>query len=260
MTPPSNRESEAVFSLLRTAGVPRDGVLFVHSAFSGLSRAGFRLASFIEALLDFMEPGTLIMPTMTWRIVTPANPVFDELATPSHVGVMPEAFRVGYATNRSLHPTHSVAAAGRRAAMLTSGHHLDDTPVSANSPYGKARAEDAHILLLGIGLERCTAIHHAEERVAPDIYLMPPDMAENYELRSRSGISHRVRCRRHLRLNRDFPQFTAALESNGKLRRGVLGATSWLAMRQEDLLGEVFRALEQNPRAIIARDGAPVIP
>ena len=121
-------ETQVVAEALARAGVPHDGVLFVHSAFRRLGAQGFRVDAFIEALLEYMHRGTLVMPTMTWRVVTPASPTFDELATVSHVGVAAERFRIAYSTHRSLHPTHSVAAYGKLAAALTSEHHLDGTP------------------------------------------------------------------------------------------------------------------------------------
>jgi len=254
------RETRAAAELLDRARVPGDGVLFVHSAFRRLGARGLGADAFIEGLLDYMSAGTLVMPTMTWRVVTPASPVFDELDTPSHVGLLAERFRLDYATHRSLHPTHSVAAYGRHAARLTATHHLDDTPCALTSPYGQARQTDAHVVLLGIGLERCTAIHHAEEIVAPEVYLAPPDEAELYRCRSRDGVTYEVRLRRHLKLNRDFPQFAAPLAERGRLRRGELAGTPWLAVSQRDLLEEVMTALERDPRAIIAPPGAPVIP
>jgi aminoglycoside 3-N-acetyltransferase len=260
LTVSATREEHAVSELLRSAGVPRDGVLFVHSAFRKLATHGFSAEAFIEGLLAYMSTGTLVMPTMTWRVVTPEHPDFDELATPSHVGIIPEIFRLCYASHRSLHPTHSVAALGTRALQLTSGHHLDDTPCSPNSPYGRAGAEDTHILMLGIGLERCTAIHHAEELIAPDVYLQPSRAAEIYRCRDRQGIVHLVRLRRHLKLNRDFPQFEAPLAAKGVMRKGVLAETRWMAVAQRDLLSEVCAALRRDPRAIIAPAGAPVIP
>jgi aminoglycoside 3-N-acetyltransferase len=238
-------ESEAVGRMLREARVPGDGVLFVHCAFRRLDAAGFGVDAVIEALLEQMRYGTLVMPTMTWRVVTPQSPVFDELSTPSHVGVLAETFRTRYASHRSLHPTHSVAALGRLAAPLTSGHHLDDTPCSLNSPYGKATGEDAHVVLIGIGLE---------------LYLKPPAEAEVYRCRSRDGVVHAVRLRRHLKLNRDFPQFTAPLASKRLMTRGELAGTPWMAVAQRDLLSEVSQALKRDPRAIIAPVGAPVIP
>jgi aminoglycoside 3-N-acetyltransferase len=256
MTP----EGRAVIEALARAGLPNDGVLFVHSAFRRLGARGLRVDPFIEALLDYMRDGTLVMPTMTWRLVTPRHPVFDELSTVSHVGVVAERFRTAYATHRSLHPTHSVAAYGKLAAPLTSGHHLDGTPCSMNSPYGKARSEDAHVLLLGIGLERCTAIHHAEEIVAPDIYLMPPESAAHFEMRARDGTIYQMRLRGHIKLNRDFPQFAKPLTERGLMRHGDMAGTPWQAVAQSDLLDEIFAALDRDPRAIIAAPGAPVIP
>jgi aminoglycoside 3-N-acetyltransferase len=250
----------AASRLLDEAGVPADAVLFVHSAFRGLGARGYRAESFIEGLVDYMRAGTLVMPTMTWRVVTPLSPWFDEVATASHVGVVSELFRREYATHRSLHPTHSVAALGRVAAELTATHHLGDTPCPLSSPYGRARRMNAHILLLGIGLERCTAIHHAEEMVAPEVYLFPPEAAENYWLRGRDGTVHAMRLRRHLPLNRNFPQFAAPLAQAGLMRQGELAGISWQAVAQRDLLAAVFAELERDPRAIIAPPGAPVIP
>ena len=61
------------------------------------------------------------------------------------------------------------------------------TPVSANSPYGLMREDPAYVLLLGVGLESCTAIHLPEETIAPDIYLRPAEQTEIYECRDRDG-------------------------------------------------------------------------
>jgi aminoglycoside 3-N-acetyltransferase len=251
---------DAVARMLDEAQVPGDGVLFVHCAFRGLAVRGYAVEALIESLLAHMARGTLAMPAMSWRIVTPANPVFDELATPSHVGVLAETFRTGFASHRSLHPTHSVALCGKSAESLSSGHHLDDTPCSPNSPYGRAAAMDAHVLMIGIGLERCTAIHHAEETIAPDIYVKPAAEAELYECRDRHGTAHPVRLRRHIKLNRDFPQFAAPLAARGLSRRGAVAGTPWLAVTQRDLLDTVSAALRRDPRAIIAPPGAPIIP
>jgi aminoglycoside 3-N-acetyltransferase len=251
---------EEAARLLDAARIPPEGVLFLHSAFRGLAAQGFRAEDFIEGLLDYMRTGTLVMPTMTWRVVTPENPVFDELATASHVGIVPELFRLNYATHRSLHPTHSVAARGRNAAALTATHQFGDTPCAMTSPYGVARGMDAHILLLGIGLERCTAMHHAEEVAAIDTYLDPPEAAVPFRLHARDGTVHEMRLRRHRRLNRDFPQFSPKLAARGVLRRGDFHGSPWQAVAQADLLDEVIGGLRRDPRAIIAPPGAPRIP
>jgi aminoglycoside 3-N-acetyltransferase len=237
--------------------VPRDGILTVHTAFRGLSRAGCRAEVFIETLLDHLADGTLVMPAMSWRIVTPENPVFDELATPSHVGAVAELFRTRYANARSLHPSHSVAAAGRRAAELTALHHLGDTPCAPNSPYGLMRSYQAFVLMIGCGFERCTAIHLPEEIVAPELYLLPKQQVETYQLRDRHGGCFSMRLRRHRPLNRCFEKFEPMLEAKDRLVRGSLAGTPFLLCALDALLEEVFGALAADRAATLARDGMP---
>src|SRR5579872_3942206 len=105
-------EANAFLPILERFGVPHDGVLVVHSAIAILSRQGFTADGIIMALLEHMSAGNLFMPTMTWRTVTPENPVWDEVNTPSHTGILSEIFRTRYAIGRSIHPTHSVAGRG----------------------------------------------------------------------------------------------------------------------------------------------------
>src|SRR5262249_29041952 len=112
-------------SILGRFGVARDGVLIVHSAIASLSRQGLQAEALIEVLLDYMTPGTVFMPTMTWRTVTPAQPTWDEMQTSSHTGVLSEVFRTRYAVARSIHPTHSVAGYGPAAKALLSRHQFD---------------------------------------------------------------------------------------------------------------------------------------
>ena len=170
----TSREAAAVVPILERFGVPRDGVLVVHSAIAPLSRRGLRAEAIIEALIDYMREGNLFMPTMTWRTVTLEHPHWDELETPSHTGVLTEIFRTRYASGRSIHPTHSVAGLGPVAPLLLSRHHIDNTPVSANSPYGLMRDYEAYILMIGVGLETATAIHLPEETVNVCAKYVPP--------------------------------------------------------------------------------------
>jgi aminoglycoside 3-N-acetyltransferase len=236
-------EFDAVSPMLDAAGVPQDGTLVVHSSFRGLSRAGYRAEPFIEALLERMNGGNLLMPAMSWRIVTPDQPVWDDLATPSHVGVLTEVFRTCYAQHRSIHPTHSVSAYGPATLRLLDGHHRDDTPCSANSPWGRLAESGAHILLLGIGFERCTALHHPEEIAAASIYLEAPEDAGTYRCSARDGTVFDVRFRRHRQLDRDFPQYAPRLNARGRLRTGDIAGVRWMAVSARDLMEDAFANL-----------------
>jgi aminoglycoside 3-N-acetyltransferase len=198
-----------------------------------------------------MSGGTLVMPTMTWRTVTPQKPVWDEIETRSETGVMTEIFRTRYASARSVHPTHSVAAYGAAAEVLVAQHHLDDTPVSAKSPYGLMRAYQSYIMTIGVGLECCTAIHLPEETIAPDLYLLPLNPTEVYRCRDRHGRVHRIQTRRHRKLDRDFPHFGPPLIAKGLLLSGEIERCSYVLVALEDLLGEVTSALLINKTATL---------
>jgi aminoglycoside 3-N-acetyltransferase len=243
------RDSRALTAILSAFGVPRDGLLVVHSAIRVLSRRGYRADDMIARLADLVPDGAVFMPTMTWRTVTPDRPVWDELVTPSHTGVLSEVFRKNYATARSIHPTHSVAGCGPAAAAILSRHHLDDTPVSANSPYGLMRGHAAYVLLLGVGLESCTAIHLVEETVAPDIYLRPA--VELYECRDRHDFVRQVRTRRHRRLDRDFPRFAPPLAAQGLLQSSNLEGCEYAVVALDHLLDAVFAALMTDPHGTL---------
>jgi aminoglycoside 3-N-acetyltransferase len=233
--------------------VPSDGVLVVHSAIAPLSRRGFRAEGLIETFLDRMRNGTVVMPTMTWRTVTPQCPDWDEIETRSETGVLTEIFRTRYASRRSIHPTHSVAAHGALADLLVARHHLDDTPVSANSAYGLMRSYRSYVMMIGVGLECCTAIHLAEETVAPDVYLRPLNPAEVYRCRDRHGRVHRMHARRHWHLDRDFPQFGPPLAAAGRLHKGSIGGCSYLIVSLQDLLTAVTDALHADKNGTLKR-------
>jgi aminoglycoside 3-N-acetyltransferase len=246
-----NRERDALIPILDRMQVPHDGVLIVHSAIATLSRAGFRAEAMIERSLDYMSKGTLVMPTMTWRAVTPQQRNWDEIETRSETGVMTEIFRTRYASHRSIHPTHSVAAHGVAADALVARHHLDDTPVSSNSPHGLMRSYDSFVLMLGVGLESCTAVHLPEETIAPDFYLRPLNPDEVYPCRDRQGRVHNVRARRHLRLDRDFSKFGPPLQERGLLYAGTIEGCPYAIVALRDLLDAVTAALNADPRGTL---------
>ena len=245
-----SKEQELVKNILCSLPVAEDAVLLVHSAIRGLSHQGYRAEALIEAMITHVSSGTLLMPTMTWRTITPANPVWDELATPSHTGVMSEIFRTGYATHRSLHPTHSVAGWGKHAQVLLAGHHHGNTPVPGCSPYGLMRDYSSYVLLLGVGLEMCTAIHLAEETIAPEIYVNSEQQSEAYELKARNGCVIQYKLRRHARIHRHFEKFVPLLKTTG-MSIGNVGGVQWLLLRLSDLMREVNKQLLLDPRATL---------
>lgn len=249
-------EADAFSPILQDFGVNPKGALVVHSAIGRLSRQGFRAEAMIETFLRHMDGGNLFMPAMTWRTVLPANPVWDELATPSHTGILSEIFRTRYSTARSIHPTHSVAGHGPAAKTLLSRHQIDATPVSQNSPYGLMRDYDTSVLTIGCGLETVTAIHLPEETIAVDLYVRPHDAGAMYRCTDRHDTVHQVWARRHWSLSRDFPKFAPALAARGELKSGEILGCPYIIVSMRALLRDVFAALIADPRGTLAGEPA----
>lgn len=241
--------------MLEIMGVPRAGALLVHSAFKTFSREGYDADEVLAALAEYMEPGTLLLPAMSWRFVKPDSPVFDAATTPSNTGVLAETFRTRYATARSLHPTHSVAGRGREAERILGTHHLCVTPCDRPSPFGQLVEADGYVIMLGVGIDCCTLLHHVEEIAAPDVYCRPATEIETYSCRRLDGSAETVRLRRHLKLPRDFWQFQDMLAAAGKLGLFRCDNSTCIGFRARDLVATALPLLERDPRAIIARPG-----
>src|SRR3990167_427036 len=198
------QQRTTIRNMLEKMPFSRHEVLFVHSAFKTFSRDGYTPKIVLHTLIDHMEPGTLLLPTMSWRYVKPHQPYFDEQSTPSNTGILTEIFRQRYATHRSLHPTHSVAGIGSSTAELLSAHHQCGTPCGQASPFGKLINANAYIIMLGVGMDCCTLVHHAEEMMAPSHYVKPESETEVYPCRNRLGKVIPVKLRRHLFLPRNY--------------------------------------------------------
>ena len=233
--------------------IPHDASILIHSAFRQIAREGFTPDTVIETILNYFSSGTVLMPTMSWRYVNPEKATFDEISTPSNTGVLSEFFRTDYAIRRSLHPTHSVAGYGKNVNWFLNEHHLDATPCSVRSPFGKIIDADGWILMLGIGFDCCTLIHHCEELVAPEIYLKSPAETEIYTCIDRYNINHSVKLQRHLLLKRDYWQFQDQLAVQGSLKLVYWGSVICRVFRARDLFEITMKSLKKQKKAILAK-------
>lgn len=165
---------EAMGRDLAALGVRQGGLLLVHSSLKSLGPVPGGPETVVRALLAALGPsGTLLMPALSYKSVTGDHPLFDPATTPSCVGAIPEYFRHRPGTLRSIHPTHSVCAVGARAQEITASHHLDRSPVGANSPFRLLRDHGGKVLMLGCGLKPNTSMHGVEELSEPPYLLLP---------------------------------------------------------------------------------------
>ena len=239
--------------VLRQLGVEPGASMLFHASFAPLSRQGLLPERVLEAFIGYMDGGTLLAPTLSWREVSPDRPVFDEQATRSNVGILSEVFRAGFAERRSLHPTHSVAGLGPLTGRLLSGHSRDARPCSPDSPWGHLAEAGTTVLMINVDMDTCTLVHHLEETFDPDRYLR--DEVEWYRCIGRDGSSLDVPVRRHRKLNRNFWKFREALQRQERCRFAELLGGRIFAFKAADLVRAGSEMFEQDNGASLAAPG-----
>ena len=160
---------------LRALGVCAGDTLFVHSSFKSLGEVSGGVQSVVDALMDAIGDGLLLMPSFNldggrdWRAAH-----WDPQTTPSSVGWLTEFFRLLPGTVRSDHYSHSVAARGREARSIVDGHRRDeglpspwDRPpwgrtYGTHSPMVRARDRGGRLLMLGVDYHSSTYVHVVE--------------------------------------------------------------------------------------------------
>ena len=181
---PAPRTERRLMEDLAAMGVDRGMTLMVHSSLSSIGWVVGGAPTVVRALLNAVgNNGTLAMPAATPLCADPATwpapevpeewleefqenlPLFDLRTTPTSMGAIPETFRNWPGTQRSEHPLESVCAWGLAAAEITREHPMAFSE-GRGGPFERLRDLDARILLVGVGFNRCTALHFAESLVA----------------------------------------------------------------------------------------------
>ena len=86
--------------------------------------------------------------------------IVEQANVDAKMGVLSRRFAALREVRRSDHPWHSWAAAGSQALELTERHDW----AIPNLPLERLAARPSYVLLLGVGLASCTALHIAEDR------------------------------------------------------------------------------------------------
>lgn len=240
--------------------IRRGAAVLVHSSLKSLGYVQGGAEAVVEVLIDvFVERrgGTVMLPTFSidgsmHRTLTSGR-LFDQLATPSNLGAIPEAFRQHPQAKRSLHPTHSLAAIGPAADMLVDGHHRCGSSFGEGSPMANLLAADGYLLGLGTDLGRVTFYHCLEEiEDGFPISIFTPDSPMSVTCRDDDGLIHELlinahapepaRCRIDRPENTDLRSFfQAVFEQRAGLGWHKIGeAPSWL-IEAKRLYAEIKR-------------------
>ena len=231
---------------LRALGLKSADAVGVHSSLSSFGHVEGGADAVIDALLDVIgSDGTLVFPTYSnnrelievtqeekalgvgLKIrMQPYKPATDGCWT----GRIPETFLRRSGIVRGNHPAHSLAAIGRHQHLF------------AGRRWDALLDLDGFILLIGVGLVCCSAMHLAERKLVtlPERILArmkpPPELAE----RNR-GVTL------FFGPYPNFSRMEIPCRQAGIMREGTIGAAAVKLLRLRDLIDAYARALQDDP-------------
>lgn len=239
-------------------------LVLLHSASRAVGSVPGGAESIARAVLDACADRTLVVPTFTARRTDPSTwtsppapeelfdairdelPLFDpEWSPPWGMGRLVDLVWRAPGALRSFHPVESVAAVGPLAASLVRPHPLDD-PMGPRSPWARMVEHDARIVLLGVGLERCSLLHHAERMAeVPYVdvsYAMPVALDGD---RTWIEVTSGNNC------SEGFPRLEPSLRRAGLVRDVLVGDARTMLLSARALLGHARQALARDPGALL---------
>lgn len=238
---------EQLMAHLAQMGVDPKGTLLVHSSMKAIGAVEGGADTVLDALEEYMKDGLLVLPTHTWaQMNVDTYNVFDVRTEPACVGILPNLFMKRSGVKRSLHPTHSVAAAGREAKAFVDGEENSHSPCPKGGCWWKFYDRAAQVLMLGCGLDKYTFLHGVEEW--HDIPNRIRTESQMFYCIDENGVRHETPQYRHCNSpSRYYPKMEGVFAKRGALTYGHFGDAKCLlvdAVKSAQITGEY---LEKNP-------------
>ena len=115
-------------SCLLKMGLTGKEAIMVHSSMKSIGQVDGGADTVVDALMEYFADGLLMTPTHTWAQMSRDYNVFDPATERACVGIIPNIFMKREGVVRSLHPTHSIAACGKRAVDYIRGEENATSP------------------------------------------------------------------------------------------------------------------------------------
>lgn len=232
-------------------GVNKEGTLLIHSSMKAIGEVDGRGDTVIDAFIDYMKEGLLLFPTHTWSEDNLKDGIYNPKTEPSCVGLLTNLFRKRQGTTRSMHPSHSVTAMGKRAKEYTDRDDQFEnyTPCPTGGCFDGLYDEDAQILFFGVPLTRNTYIHVIEEKL--DIPNRINNKARDIKMIYENGDVRETKLYGHFStlgdVSQNYGKLLKPMLEMGMAKEGKIGdATSYL-VKVRPMSDWVTKMLKDDP-------------
>jgi len=245
---------EKIVEDLKGLGIEVGDVVFLHSSLKSLGWVEGGADAVIDAFLDAVGPeGLIAVPTLSASFYKSgadlSRHAFDPKETPSRVGRVTETLRQRPNAFRSTHPTHSIAAIGKRAEELVAGHEKTST-FGKDGPYRRYVDWGAKIVFLGARMNSNTTLHAVEDWL--DLPYM--ETAQGV-MKGADGEPQVVTVYKSPMGDRDFYRPNSKVErlltQAGLIRRGKVGASDTFWMPSQEMVQAVVEGIYEEPTLLL---------
>ena len=136
-----------IHKFLKEIGIKKNDTVLIHTSMRAIGETESGCDGIIDAFCSYLSEGLFLVPSHTWENVNPENPVYDVRKTIPCIGALPTVAAFRKDGVRSLHPTHSVTAFGKRAAEFVEIEKSTNNAVDAISmiiKYGVSKAMNTY--------------------------------------------------------------------------------------------------------------------
>lgn len=152
-----------IIKFLQNIDIKHDDTVLIHTSLKAIGELEGGVDMLIDTFCEYLHHGLFIVPTHTWDKVIPKSPLFDVKTTVPGIGTLPCIAMKRKDGVRSLHPTHSVMAFGKRAREYIKGEETAASPAPIGGCWSRLYEEHAKILLIGVGHDKNTYFHAVDE-------------------------------------------------------------------------------------------------
>ncbi|MCM1064205.1 MAG: AAC(3) family N-acetyltransferase [Eubacterium sp.] len=245
---------------LQKAGLWHTDTILIHSSMKAIGQVEGGADTVLDAWMEYFERGLLLLPAHTWAQMSEEHAVYDPASEKSCVGLLTELFRRRPGVVRSLHPTHSVAAYGKDAAVYVAGEENCNTPCTPGGCYDRLRGVKGKILLVGVGHERNTFIHSVEE--ALNVPNRLTDHPVLLQVVMPDGSRKPVYMRKHYNamqphISEDFVKLEQAFYDTGAARKVRFGDADCILCDAESVFEVTRLCLAPDPECLVTKAAVP---
>lgn len=240
-------------SKLSRLGVSIGDHLLVHSSLRAIGPLEGGAEGLLNALRNTVgEEGTIAMPSFCYSWGIP-EPYFDVHSTPGKTGKLTEIFRQQPGTIRSLHPTHSVIACGKRAEEFLA-QHMETEAFGINSPIDRIAQAGGYVLLLGVTHTANSTIHVGEAYASVRKFHSTdgPLPFANVLLPDGRIISHQIDCSSSC--SRAFNAVDHVMRNHDMIMDLTIGSGWCYLMKGLDIINVVKEMINEKPVALFCTD------